>query len=204
MSSAKAAPANALFTKTQQRVLGLIYGNPEQSFYANEVVRSANMGRGTVRRELERLASAGLLNVTKAGNQLHYQANSDNPIYEDLVSIIRKTSALVDVLSSSLKPIEQQIQLAFVYDSIPKARQNIPGGVDLIVVSDSLSYAAVLIQLPAAEKILGKSISPTIYTATQFRDRLIAEQPFLTRIVKQPKVWIKGNDAAIDALRQSV
>ncbi|MDP6650885.1 MAG: winged helix-turn-helix domain-containing protein, partial [Gammaproteobacteria bacterium] len=124
MSSAKAAPANALFTKTQQRVLGLIYGNPEQSFYANEVVRSANMGRGTVRRELERLASAGLLNVTKAGNQLHYQANSDNPIYEDLVSIIRKTSALVDVLSSSLKPIEQQIQLAFVYDSIPKARQN--------------------------------------------------------------------------------
>jgi len=203
MGSTKTTPANALFTKTQQRVLGLIYGNPEQSFYANEVVRSANMGRGTVRRELERLASAGLLNVTKAGNQLYYQANSDNPIYEDLVSIIRKTSALVDVLSASLKPIEQQIQFAFAYDSIPKARQNVTGGVDLMVVSDSLTYAALLIQLSEAEKILGKSISPTIYTTAQFRDRLIAEQPFLTRIVKQPKVWIKGNDAAIGALRQS-
>ena len=203
MSSAKATISNALFTKTQQRVLGLIYGNPEQSFYANEVVRSANMGRGTVRRELERLASAGLLNVRKAGNQLHYQANSDNPIYADLVSIIRKTSAVVDILGSSLKPIEQQIQLAFVYDSIPKARQNVTGGIDLIVVSDSLTYAALLIRLPEAEKILGKSISPKIYTTAQFRDRLIAEQPFLTRIVKQPKVWIKGNDAAIGALKQS-
>ena len=203
MSSAKASLANALFTKTQQRVLGLIYGNPEQSFYANEVVRSANMGRGTVRRELERLASAGLLNVSRSGNQLHYQANPDNLIYVDLVNIIRKTSALVDVLRSSLKSIEQQIQLAFVYDSIPKARQNVTSGVDLIVVSDSLTYATVLIQLPEAEKILGKSISPKIYTTAQFRDRLIAEQPFLTQIVKQPKVWIKGNDAAIGALRQS-
>ena len=37
--------ANALFTKTQQRVLGLLYGQPDQSFYLNEIVRLAAMGK---------------------------------------------------------------------------------------------------------------------------------------------------------------
>ena len=49
---------DALFTKTQQRVLGLLYGKPDRRFYTNEIVRLADMGRGTVRRELERLVSS--------------------------------------------------------------------------------------------------------------------------------------------------
>lgn len=81
---------DALFTKTQQRVLGLLYGKPDKSFYTNEIVRCADMGRGTVRRELERLASAGLLVISREGNQLHYQANPDCPIYDELRGIVQK------------------------------------------------------------------------------------------------------------------
>jgi hypothetical protein len=80
-----------LFTKTQQRVLALLFGRPDKSFYTNEIVRLANMGRGTVSRELGRLVSAGLLVVSREGNQLHYQANPENPIYQELLSIVRKT-----------------------------------------------------------------------------------------------------------------
>jgi predicted nucleotidyltransferase len=79
---------DALFTKTQQRVLGLLYGNPGKSFYTNEIVRFANMGRGTVKRELERLVSAGLLVLSREGNQLHYKANPDNPIYNELLALV--------------------------------------------------------------------------------------------------------------------
>lgn len=81
---------DALFTKTQQRVLGLLYGQPQQSFYTNEIVRLADMGRGTISRELERLVSAGLLKVRREGNQHHYQANPDCPLYEDLIHLIQK------------------------------------------------------------------------------------------------------------------
>lgn len=83
---------DALFTKTQQRVLGLLYGNPDQSFYTNEIVRSAGMGRGTVARELERMTAAGVLTATKTGNQMHYQANPKCPIHAELVSIARRLS----------------------------------------------------------------------------------------------------------------
>jgi len=82
--------SNSLFTKTQQRVLGLLYGAPGKSFYTNEIVRIAAVGRGTVTRELVKLAAAGVLTVSAEGNQKHYQANSDCPVYAELVKIARK------------------------------------------------------------------------------------------------------------------
>jgi len=73
--------ADALFTKTQQRVLALIYGLSERSFYLNELVRLADIGKGAVTRELSKLTSAGILVMNKQGNQVHYQANSKSPIF---------------------------------------------------------------------------------------------------------------------------
>ena len=52
---------DALFTKTQQRVLGLLYGKPDARFYTNEILRLAGMGRGTITRVLEGMASSGIL-----------------------------------------------------------------------------------------------------------------------------------------------
>jgi len=82
--------SNALFTKTQQRVLGLLYGAPGKSFYTNEIVRIAAVGRGTVTRELVKLAAAGVLTVSAEKNQKHYQANPDCLVYAELVKIARK------------------------------------------------------------------------------------------------------------------
>ena len=102
---------DALFTKTQQRVLGLLYGKPDKSFYTNEIMRWADMGRGTIRRELDRLVSAGLLSATRLGNQNHYQANQDNPVYTELLGIVKKTFGVADVIRLALKPLESQIEL---------------------------------------------------------------------------------------------
>ena len=62
---------DALFTKTQQKVLGLLFSKPDKSFYTNEIMRWASIGRGTVSRELDRLVAAGLLTVRKEGNPNH-------------------------------------------------------------------------------------------------------------------------------------
>ncbi len=84
-------PAEILFTKTQQRVLGLLFGHPDRSFFANEIVRHAGVGIGSVHRELERLASADLLTVDWVGNQKHYQANLSSPVFGEVVGLVRKT-----------------------------------------------------------------------------------------------------------------
>lgn len=54
MFSNNSAIGDALFTKTQQRVLGLLYGNSERSYYLNEIVRWAGVGKGSIKRELDR------------------------------------------------------------------------------------------------------------------------------------------------------
>ena len=55
--------ADALFSGTQQRVLGLIFGQPGRSFYATELIGLTGAGSGAVQRELARLAQSGLLSL---------------------------------------------------------------------------------------------------------------------------------------------
>lgn len=92
---------DALFTKTQQKVLGLLFGRPAETFYLNEIVRWADVGKGTIKRELERMRAAGLVTVVHIGNQNHYQANAGCPIYDELLGIVRKTFGVVSVLKSA-------------------------------------------------------------------------------------------------------
>lgn len=186
--------ADALFTKTQQRVLATLFGKPDQSFYLNEIVRLANIGKGTVKRELERMTAAGLLTIKRIGNQNHYQANPDSPIYSELLGITRKTFGIADVIKTALLPLDAQIEQAFIYGSVAKEQDTASSDIDLMVISDTLPYATLMTALIEAEPTVGRPINPTIYTAQQIRDKLHGNNAFITRVLAQPKLWIKGSD----------
>ncbi len=185
------AIGDALFTKTQQRVLGLLYGKPEQSFYLNELVRLAGMGKGAVSRELAKQTAAGLLTVVQKGNQRHYQANAENPIFSELKGIIQKTFGVVGVLQMALATLLPQLKLAFVYGSVAKGREHAKSDIDVLLVGDDLSYEQVMTLLEYAEQQLGRTINPTLYDPQEFKTRMEAKQSFITRIMAQPKLWVK-------------
>jgi len=183
---------DALFTKTQQRVLGLLYGKPDKSFYTNEIMRWADMGRGTIRRELDRLVSANLLSVRREGNQNHYQAKQDNPVYSELLGIVRKTFGLADVVMQALEPLDTEIELAFIYGSIAKGTDARESDIDLMLVGKELRYGEVIDVLMPLEESLQRSINPTIYVSAEFIAKLEQDSSFLTRVMEQPKIVIKG------------
>ena len=185
---------DALFTKTQQKVLGLLFGMPDKSFYTNEIMRWAAMGRGTVSRELERLVKAGLISAHRAGNQSHYQANRDCPVFEELVGIIRKTFGVADEIRMALKALDDTIELAFIYGSIAKGTDTKSSDIDLMLVGDGLSYGEVVEALMPLEKSLRRTINPTVYERKEFVAKLKAKSSFITRVMKQPKIMIKGTD----------
>ncbi len=192
---------NALFTKTQQRVLGLLFGKPDKSFYTNEIMRWAAIGRGTVSRELERLVSAGLVSMTREGNQNHYQANNKNPIYKELVSIIKKSFGIADEIKERLKPLDKNIELAFIYGSISKGTETKTSDIDLMLVGNELTYGLVMEALLPLEDLLQRSINPTIYDKKDFAARLKEGNSFVTRVMEQPKIMIKGNEDDIKGIR---
>jgi len=188
---ASSSIGDALFTKTQQRVLGLLYSKPEQSFYLNEIVRLAGMGKGAVSRELAKLTKAGLLTIMRRGNQSHYQANTDNPIFNELKVIVQKTFGVVDVLKTTLAMLLPDLELAFIYGSLAKGSEHASSDIDVLLVGDGLSYGEVMALLDSAEQMLGRTINPTLYSYEDFVMRVNAKQSFITRVMEQPKLWLK-------------
>jgi len=196
-----ASLADALFPRVRQRVLALLYGNPGRSFFLNEVVALAQSGTGAVQRELASLAQAGLLTVTAQGNQKHYQANVASPVFDELRGLVLKTSGLVDVLRAALAPISAHIDAAFVYGSVAKQQDTAQSDVDVLIVSEDLGYADVFGTLEHAATTLGRKVNPTLYTRADMAKRVKQGNAFITRVLKQPKMWLIGNEESLHAKR---
>jgi predicted nucleotidyltransferase len=200
-SSPQPSLADALFPRVRQRVLALLYGNPERSFFLNEVVALAQSGTGAVQRELASLAQAGLLTVTAQGNQRHYQANVASPVFDELRGLVLKTSGLVDVLRAALAPISAHICAAFVYGSVAKQQDTAQSDVDVLIISEDLGYADVFGTLEHAATALGRKVNPTLYTSADMAKRVKQGNAFVTRVLKQPKMWLIGNEESLHAKR---
>lgn len=184
--------ADALFTKTQQRVLGVLFGQPGRSFYANEIIALAASGSGAVQRELARLEASALVTAKRVGNQKHYQANQEAPIYAELRGIILKTFGVTDVLRAALQPVWPMVELAFVYGSLAKGTEHAGSDIDLMVVGALPSNAALLDTLQPAQAQLGRVVNPTLYTPDEFAQRVRDGRSFMLRVLEQPKIFIKG------------
>lgn len=183
---------NALFTGVQQRLLAVLFGQPSRSFHGNELMRLTGSGKGGLQRELKRLTESGLVSVAVAGNQKRYQANPASPIFDDLCAIVRKTFGLAGVLRDALLPLGNQIRLAFVYGSVAAGTDTATSDVDLVVVSDTLSYAELLAALAESETRLGRKINPALYTAADFARRRAEGNNFIARVLDRPKVFVIG------------
>ena len=186
--------ADALFPRVRQRVLAVLFGTPDRSFYTNEIIGLAQSGAGAVQRELADLAGAGLLTVRRQGNQKHFQANAASPVFAELRGLVLKTMGLADVLRTALTPLAPQIERAFVFGSLAKQQDTATSDVDLLVVSDTLGYGDVFGVLEGASQTLGRTINPALYTAAAFRARLQGDNAFINRVMQQPKIWLIGQE----------
>ena len=192
--SGRKSLADALLTKTQQRVLGVLFGRPERSFYASELIRDAGTGSGAAQRELAKLEGSGLISARRIGHQKHYQANAASPLYSELRSIVLKTVGLAEPLCVALKPLSAEIRAAFVFGSVAKATDQSGSDIDLMVISDSLTHGELFGALERVGRTLGRKVNPTVYTASEFSKRARAQNAFLTRVLEQPKVWVMGSE----------
>lgn len=180
--------AGALFTKVQQRVLGVLFGNPSRSFYTNEVISLADSGTGAAQRELARLEAAGLLTVSRIGNQKHYQANAAAPVFEELCSLVLKTSSLADVLRGALSPLAEKINAAFVYGSVAKGQDTTTSDINLMLVSNTLTVADIFAALEEIASRLGRPVNPTVYSQEEFEKRIKKDKAFAKQLLAQPKL----------------
>ena len=191
---ARSSLAGALFTGVQQRVLALLFGQPDRRFQSAELIRLAKGGTGAVHRQLARLEAGGLVTVTRSGNQKHYQASRSSPVFDELNRLIVKTVGLAEPLRQALEPKTKRIRAAFVYGSVSKGSDKAGSDIDLMVISDALTYPDVFEALQAAEAVLARPVNPTVMTSGEWRAKRARKDSFVARVAAQPKLFVIGSD----------
>jgi len=183
--------SSALFGKVRRAVLGLFFSRPEDSIYLRQVCRIIGAGQGAVQRELKRLTDAGVLTRVGRGRQMHYQANRNCPVFEELRDLMMKTAGMADVLRKALGSVVDKIDMAFVYGSQANGTVRAMSDIDLLIVG-SAEDLALHRAITQAEELLARAINYIVLDPQEFERRRAEEGGFLERVLSREKIFIIG------------
>jgi predicted nucleotidyltransferase len=193
--------SGALFSRVQSRVLGIIFGQPDQEFQLTEIISRAGSGRGAVQRELEKLTNVGIVATAAYGNRKLYHANRESPVFNELHQLVLKTVGIVDPLREALTPYRQSIPSAFVYGSIAKGKDTAKSDIDVMIIGEGLVYSEVFAALQQAEKHLARPVNPNLMAVGDWAKKVKVKSPFVTKILSQPKLFVFGTEDELRALK---
>jgi predicted nucleotidyltransferase len=189
---------DALFPKVRRKLLSLLFLHPDREFHFREIVRALSSGKGAVERELRSLVSAGILERENRGNLSLYRANRECAIFEDLRSLLVKTSGITETIREALEGV-RGIRFAMIFGSTARGELDSRSDIDLLVVGDA-SFADVTEAVLEAQGHLGREISPTVYSNAEFAQRLREGHGFVTRIMAEPGVIVIGDQDDVEGM----
>jgi predicted nucleotidyltransferase len=183
--------SSLLFPEYRRRVLGLLLLHPENHYHVREIARLTSTAPGTLHRELTKLAKAEVLTREVSGNQVYYQANRSFSIFDELASILRKTSGLVDVLTNALIPFADKITVALVFGSVGRGTESAGSDVDLLIIGE-IDFVTLVKALYPTQEIISREINPKVYHKDEWKKLVRKKDPFAQEILKNPKLFIIG------------
>jgi len=181
------------FGAYRRQVLALLLLHPDESFHLRELARVTNTQPGTLRRELAQLADAGILSRERVGNLVRYKADTTCPIYDELRGILKKTAGVADVLRNSLAPLTDKITVAFVYGSVASGTERRSSDIDIMIVGTA-SFEGVVRALHPCQEQLRREVNPNVYRPDEFKKKVKEKDPFLSRVLEQPKLFVLGKE----------
>ncbi|PWF42882.1 nucleotidyltransferase domain-containing protein [Massilia glaciei] len=174
------------------RVLSALLLRPDSAWHVRELARQLNALPGSTNRELVKLADAGILLRQNVGNQVHYRANRDCPVFAELAGLLRKTSGIATVLADALRPLTDRIQCALVFGSVARGEENANSDVDVLVLGD-IGFGEVVEALHSAQEVVGREINPVVYRVSDFRAKVGSNSTWAREVVEKPKLFLIGN-----------
>jgi len=151
------------------------------------------LGSASLQRELNRLVEAGLVRSERVGNMRRFQSNPQSPVYNELVSLTRKTLGVEPPLREALLPLAPDLKAAWVYGSVAKQTDTAQSDIDVMLIGENLLLGNILELLAPLEVQLGRKINPTCYTLADFERRRADPDSFANRVLKQPILPLIGD-----------
>lgn len=189
--------ADALFPKTRQRVLGLLFSAPKRELYMREIARLTGVTVSAIQRELDQLSRAGILLESKRGNQRVFRPNPGCPLYEELVGFAIKTFGIADLLREAIRPFHPQ--RAFIFGSIAKKTDHAASDVDVLVMGDALDYSGLMNACLDLQPRIGRTINVKVFRADEFRRESTKPDSFVARVRAEPVIeLIEDSDDGVE------
>lgn len=192
----ESTPVRLLFGDYHRRLLALLLLRPEEDFHLREIERLTGIPVGSARRELHRFGAAGLTESRRVGNQVRYKADRRCVVYEELASMLRKTTGMADVLRGALAPMADRIETAFLFGSTAQGKEGPYSDIDLMIIG-AVAFEEVAKAVYGVQEKLGREVNPVILRPYEFASKLDIRDPFVSRVMTEPKIMILG------ALRES-
>jgi predicted nucleotidyltransferase len=193
MRTASDPLGDLIFGQTRGRILARIFGHPDERFYVRQISRDSGTSVGAVQRELESLFQTGLIVRSMSGRQVYYQANRNHPVFAEIRSLVAKTVGIFQILRSALTPFADRVSLAFLYGSVARRAEGAESDVDLMVVGD-VTLDEILAEMAPAERMIGRTINPTVYSTKELKEKLQSGNHFLRSVMRGEKVILIGDE----------
>jgi uncharacterized protein len=182
---------DVLVSKTKQQILAATLLQPERSWYLLELSRHLGLRPSSLQRELKQLTEAGVLERRQSGNRVYFQADTACPVFPELAQILFKTVGVVEALQKALEPVQNQIDIAFIYGSVAASSERSTSDIDLMVIGLApLSKIAPLLR--DIERQVGRPINKTVYGRGEFMKRVHSENHFVKSVLRSEPLFIKG------------
>jgi len=186
-----------LSSRVRAEVFRLLFGLNGKELHLREMERRSGLSVATVRQELKKLATLGLVSARRDGNRLYFRANTDHPLHQDIRNLVLKTTGLTDVLREAIG--EEKVCAAFVFGSIAQGTPNAESDVDLMVIGD-LGLRELSRRLSGVSARLGREVNPHVLTATEFSKRREGGEHFVTSVVGSAKIFVVGSEHELAAM----
>ena len=181
-----------LSSKSRAEIFRLLFGSDNVALYMREIERKSGFSIGTVQRELKKLVELDLIIKRKDGNRVYFEANRDNPIYNDICNVTQKTVGLIHILQKALIRTKD-IEFAFIFGSYATGKENSNSDIDLMVIGN-LGLRNVVSLLSGISEKTGREINPHIFWTTELKKRIKSKDHFITNVINSKKIFIVGKE----------
>ena len=179
-------------SKLREELLALYFTNPNKKYYLRELERLLSFSVGNIRRELIKLESTGLFLSENKGNLVYYYLNQSYPLFEELKSIIFKTSGAPKMLQNFLEKFNG-ISQAFIYGSFAKREEKEDSDIDLLIIGE-VNEDKLIEVISKLERRLQREINYAIFGKEDFKKKKEERNPFILDILKEKKIFLIGDE----------
>ncbi|MCP5145669.1 MAG: winged helix-turn-helix transcriptional regulator [Gammaproteobacteria bacterium] len=181
-----------LFGDYRQSCMALLLLHEDTAYHVREISRLTGVPAGSLHRELQLLANAGLLLRTTIGNLVRYQADVNNPVYPQLRDLFSKTLGLPEVVRRGLLPLQKRIEIAFMPDTAAEFHAVSREALELVVIG-TVSPRSVASTVRPLANYLGRDIESRVMTREDFIGQVKARSAEVMQYLEQPRVMIEGS-----------